>query len=517
MYEPLKRSLSVLSRLRSGPHSGSPGTPDGPAGDRAGSHDPPPPGRALVNQRHRPAGRAWFSLPNRALAPRTATGQLIAVATLALIVSQIVIVTLTIGEQQSAIREWWTTYILGRVASVTELLDATAEDAHQKVLFASDTPVLTFDISTTQPTPDHSPDSEIYTTELRGLINKPPEQVFAEVRNPPSYTDVLQYWLTLWRKETPADTEPWLEAWVQLANGKWLSLEVERRLEPPSLALLLIPAITTLLVFGTALVIVIRAITRPIKSLARAAEAFGRGEEVGPVELGGPAEIREATAAFNNMRERLSRFVLDRTRMLASVGHDLRTPITTMRLRAEFIEDDEIRERILASLEEMQHMAEAALAFAREEATSEPTRMVDLTALVQTVCADQADMNRPVTFHENGRLLYPCRANSLKRAVRNLVENAIVHGKSADVSLRGTGAEVSITVDDHGPGIPETDMARVFMPFVRLDEARGEETGGIGLGLAIARSIVRGHGGDIRIGNRREGGLRATIQLPLKV
>jgi signal transduction histidine kinase len=453
----------------------------------------------------------------RRLLPRTVTAQLIAVAALALIVSQIVIVTLTISEQQSAIREWWTSYILGRVASVTELLDATAEDVHQKVLFASDTPILTFDISTTTPSPpDHSPASEIYTTELRGLIAKPPEQVFAEVRNPPSYTDVLQYWLRLWRNETPADTEPWLEAWVQLANGKWLSMEVERRLEPPSLALLLIPAITTLLVFGSALVIVIRAITRPIKSLGRAAEAFGRGEEVGPVELTGPAEIREATAAFNNMRERLSRFVLDRTRMLASVGHDLRTPITTMRLRAEFIEDDETRERILASLEEMQHMAEAALAFAREEATSEPTRMVDLTALVQTVCADQADMDRPVTFHENGRLLYPCRANSLKRAVRNLVENAIVHGKSAEVSVRALPAEVSITVEDRGPGIAEADLGRVFMPFVRLDEARGEETGGIGLGLAIARSIVRGHGGDIRISNRPEGGLRATIQLPAK-
>ena len=162
-------------------------------------------------------------------------------------------------------------------------------------------------------------------------------------------------------------------------------------------------------------------------------------------------------------------------------------------------------------------MVEAALAFAREEAISEPTRMVDLTALVQTVCADQSDMDRPVTFHENGRLLYPCRANSLKRAVRNLVENAVIHGKSAEVSLSSAGGEVHIAVEDEGPGIPEADMGKVFMPFVRLDESRGQETGGIGLGLAIARSIVRGHGGDIRIGNRREGGLRATIQLPAKV
>jgi signal transduction histidine kinase len=450
--------------------------------------------------------------------PRTVTGQFIAVAAVALIVSQIVILTLTVTEQQSAIREWWTSYILGRVASVTELLDATAEDVHQKVLFASDTPLLTFDITTTAPVIiEQSAASQIYQAELRGMIGKPAEQVFAEVSNPPSVVDVLGYWLQLWRNGPPVDNVPWLEAWVQLANGKWLSLEVDRRLEPPSLALLLIPAITTLLVFGSALLVVIRNITRPIKSLAKAAEAFGRGEEVAPVEADGPAEIREATAAFNNMRERLTRFVLDRTRMLASVGHDLRTPVTTMRLRAEFIEDDETREHMLASLEEMSHMVEAALAFAREEAITEPTRMVDLTALVQTVCADQADIGRPVSFQENGRLLYRCRPNSLKRAVRNLVENAVIHGKSAEVSLGRSAGEVSVIIEDHGPGIADADLAKVFMPFVRLDEARGEDTGGIGLGLAIARSIVRGHGGDIRIGNRRGGGLRATIQLPMKM
>jgi signal transduction histidine kinase len=218
--------------------------------------------------------------------------------------------------------------------------------------------------------------------------------------------------------------------------------------------------------------------------------------------------------AFNDMRERLSRSVLDRTRMLAAVGHDLRTPITTMRLRAEFIEDEEIRGRILSSLDEMQHMAEAALAFAREEAIVEPTRMVDLNALVGTVCADQADMQREVAYEERGRLHYRCRPHSLTRAVRNLVENAVVHGHSARVTMNGPDEEVWITVEDEGPGIPDLDMGRVFLPFVRLDESRGQETGSIGLGLAIARSIVRGHGGDILLQNRADGGLAATIQLP---
>ena len=210
----------------------------------------------------------------------------------------------------------------------------------------------------------------------------------------------------------------------------------------------------------------------------------------------------------------MSRSVLDRTRMLAAVGHDLRTPITTMRLRAEFIEDDETRGRMLASLDEIQHMAEAALAYAREEAVVEPTRTVDLNALVGTVCADQADMRRDVAYHEFGRLPYRCRPHTLTRAVRNLVENAVVHGRSARVSMNGPDEEVWITIEDEGPGIPDRDMGRVFQPFVRLDESRGQETGGIGLGLAIARSIVRGHGGDIILQNRAHGGLTATIQLP---
>jgi signal transduction histidine kinase len=200
--------------------------------------------------------------------------------------------------------------------------------------------------------------------------------------------------------------------------------------------------------------------------------------------------------------------------MLAAVGHDLRTPITTMRLRAEFIEDDEIRIRMLASLDEIQQMAEAALSFAREEAITESVQTVDLDALVQTVCADQVDINRDVDYTEIGQMPYRCRPNSLKRAVRNIVENAVIHGKRARVTLNGPGHEAWITVEDEGPGIPEDYMQQIFRPFVRMDAARGEETGGIGLGLAIARSIVRGHGGDIAVENRKEGGLRATIKLP---
>jgi signal transduction histidine kinase len=204
--------------------------------------------------------------------------------------------------------------------------------------------------------------------------------------------------------------------------------------------------------------------------------------------------------------------------MLAAISHDLRTPITSLRLRAEFIEDEEIRQKILETLDDMQRMAEATLAFAREEAAQEDTRPVDLAALIESVCADLADIGQDVTFAGAARSHYLGRPSSLKRALRNLIENAVTYGRRARVGLETGQREWHIVIDDDGPGIPEADFERVFAPFVRLEESRNPETGGVGLGMAISRSIVRGHGGDITLENRRGEhgtlGLRVTIRLP---
>lgn len=453
------------------------------------------------------------------LVPKTVAGQLIAVSLIALVISQILLMVILVDERQSAMRRWWADYILARVASVVELLDATPDTLHPQVIQASATRRLNFEITDSPSAMQNNAveENSLYAQELRSLVSKSLNQVAVEVGESPAWPEILIAWITHWRGQSPEQIESRLKTSVQLNNGKWLTLVVERRLRPPPMIFLVLPALTMLLVFGSSMVLIIRHITQPMKQLARAAEALGRGEEVEPVPAKGPAEIRQAIEAFNDMRERLSRFVLDRTKMLAAIGHDLRTPITNLRLRAEFIEDDEMREKILASLEEMQEMAEGALAFAREEAVSEQTKMVDLNALLQTVCADQSDIGRDVTYDDNGRLPYRCRPNGLKRAVRNLVENAVIHGKSAHVHMNGEDGKLEIIVEDQGPGIKEQDMARVFSPFVRLDEARGEATGGIGLGLAIARSIVRGHGGDIALKNRKQGGLMATISLPRNV
>jgi signal transduction histidine kinase len=183
-------------------------------------------------------------------------------------------------------------------------------------------------------------------------------------------------------------------------------------------------------------------------------------------------------------------------------------------VRAELIDEAETRGKILATLDEMQHMTEATLAFVRAEATQEDTRLIDLTALVESLCDDLSDTGRDVTFSGPGKTPYRCRSVSLKRALSNLVENAVTYGRRARVTLTEAQNALCITIDDDGPGITVPDMERVFEPFVRLETSRSRETGGVGLGMAIARSIVRWHGGDITLENRPEGGLRVLVHLP---
>ncbi len=248
--------------------------------------------------------------------------------------------------------------------------------------------------------------------------------------------------------------------------------------------------------------------------LAEAADRLGRGEDVEPLPESGPREVRSTTSAFNQMRERLRRFVDDRTRMLAAISHDLRTPITTLRLRAEFIDDEESRTKILETLDEMQSMAEATLAFVREQSEREDTRTVDLTSLISSLCDDLSDLGKDVVFDPGEKILCRCRPSGIKRVLRNIIENAVRYGDRARVKLVQDAGHVVVTVDDDGPGIRSEDLEDVFQPFVRLETSRSKETGGVGLGLAIARSIIRNHGGDITLRNRAGGGLSVQIKFP---
>ncbi|KZB70453.1 MULTISPECIES: ATP-binding protein [Thalassospira] len=259
-----------------------------------------------------------------------------------------------------------------------------------------------------------------------------------------------------------------------------------------------------------------RRISRSWDVLTRAADRVGRGDYPEPVPETGPIEIRRATKAFNRMTARLKRFVEDRTRMLAAISHDLRTPITSLRLRAEFVEDPENRARIIETLDEMEQMVEAAMTFAREETANEETRKIDLTALVESAVEDLAETGRPITFIGQGATrVYPCRPLSIKRAFGNLVANALNFGHTVEVAVRDADdGGLWIEIADDGPGIPVEQREQVFEPFFRIEESRNRDTGGIGLGMAIARTAIRAHGGEIYLEESQKGGLLARIYLP---
>ena len=303
---------------------------------------------------------------------------------------------------------------------------------------------------------------------------------------------------------------------VPFPDSGWLNAQTQISAEPVTWAWASM-ASTAIMLVAILLIVAFTAsrATRPLRALAAQADALGRGTPEPPMPERGPSEVRSVTIAFNRMQERLSRFVSDRTRMLAAIGHDLRTPITSLKLRAELLDDEEAKAKITATLEEMQSMVEATLAFAREEATEEPARSVDLTALVATIVDDYADLGKDVRFTElTHRLPYRCRPTALKRAIANLINNAVQYGERARVTLSDDGSGPVIAIEDRGPGIPEDQLKEVFKPFVRLETSRNRATGGVGLGLAIARTIALSHGGDLILSNRPSGGLRAEIRLP---
>jgi signal transduction histidine kinase len=301
---------------------------------------------------------------------------------------------------------------------------------------------------------------------------------------------------------------------AQLPNGQWLNAAYAKPLKkfiwtsPTTVSLAI-----TVVMLSVLAVIVARRIARPMRQLTAAVESLGRGEQSSRIPEEGPEDIRRTAVAFNQMQERLARFLADRTAMLAAIGHDLRTPITTLRLRAEFIADPEAKSRLLDTINEMQAITDATLDLTQVQSVDEPTRPVDIAALVESICEDLVDLGRDVHFSESGVVPYRCRPAALRRAIRNLVENALRYGHRARVSLTRSAGGIDIEVEDDGPGIPDHEMERVFLPFVRLEHSRNARTGGIGLGLSIARTIARAHGGDVVLKNLPRG-LRAIIHLP---
>ncbi len=307
-----------------------------------------------------------------------------------------------------------------------------------------------------------------------------------------------------------------LQTSLQLADGSWLNTQEMTGNKSPwwrplgfSVPVSTLPVLIIVFIF-------VRRILRPIKALASAAERMSRGEHVGPLPVTGPREARELTVAFNVMEERLRRYIDERTRMLAALSHDFRTPLTSLRLRTELVDDPELRMGMRRSLEDMSAMAEETLRFSRDDSINEETEELDLVELVNAVLDEHVSVKERIQLHAPDNLLYRGRRLALKRVLTNLVDNALRFGERVYIDAKLTNNhDIRIDISDDGPGIPAEKLAEAFEPFVRLDPARHRKIGGgTGLGLTIARSYVEKHGGTLTIFNREPKGLQATILLP---
>ncbi|WP_437879769.1 ATP-binding protein [Pseudomonas sp. LRF_L74] len=303
---------------------------------------------------------------------------------------------------------------------------------------------------------------------------------------------------------------------VQLHDQSWVAFTTPSRswgLEQPGRYAIII-GLGLVSTLGVAW-IATRRLARPLQQFTSAAQRFGGDFRAPPIDAVGPYEIRQAILAFNTMQAQIQHFVADRTQMLAAISHDLRAPLTRMRLRGEFIDDAEQQHKLFRDVDEMQAMIEAALDFFRDEARLEPSTPFDLAELLLTLIDDYRDQGIEIGFSGPDHLVHVGRPLGLRRVVTNLLDNAVKYAGGGRVELLASEDHVHIRCLDSGPGIPAESLEQVFAPFFRLEASRNRATGGVGLGLSSARAIVHEQGGELHIANRPEGGLVAHIQLPM--
>jgi len=306
---------------------------------------------------------------------------------------------------------------------------------------------------------------------------------------------------------------------IALPDGAMISAKISPdRLQPPfwagpwMMTLLFVVISVALLGLWAA-----RALTAPLSSFAKAAESFSLNGAAAPLPERGPEEIRSVARALNRMRQRITALMDDRTRMLAAISHDLRTPITRMRLRSEFIEDSAHRDRMLGDLDQMRSMLEQVLSFLRNDRKLEPMTLADVATTLQLVADQFADMGRRVVYDGPEHAMAMVRPDDLHRSITNLVENAVRFGAEATIRLVSSSDDMVIEVEDDGPGISDARKDIMLEPFVRGDDARNmDEAAGFGLGLSIARAVVLAHGGELSLHDRQPHGLIVRIQLPVR-
>ena len=300
---------------------------------------------------------------------------------------------------------------------------------------------------------------------------------------------------------------------LRFEDGRWATVEPPRDWLSPWQARLLLALLISLLLVAPVVWLMARRLTRPIRLFADAAQRLGANPEAEPLAVSGPSELRRAIGAFNDMQASLRAHIANRPQTVAAIAHDLRTPLTRLRFRAEQA-PEALRDRLAADVEEMDALIAQAMSYVRGEARQTPPEPVDLTSLVEDCMRGFAETGHAATLTPGPNVRVMGQPTGLRRALTNLIANAVHYGGQAEVTVEPLADRVAIHVCDPGPGIAPERMEEVFQPFVRLEGSRNRATGGVGLGLAVARQIARAHGGDVTLSNRAGGGLEATLSLP---
>lgn len=302
---------------------------------------------------------------------------------------------------------------------------------------------------------------------------------------------------------------------IQMEPGQWLNIKANVYSHFLLTQILLISF--EIIVFGAILFSAwsINRFTQPLKNFKKAADQLGIDLHTKPLTVYGPSIVRETAEAINTMQTRIQDLISDRTLMLAAISHDLRTPITRMKLRAQFVKDHDLYQKFIHDLDEMELMISQTLSFAREDNETEESKKIDLSSLLASICNDSQDMGHQIRFYCKQQCIpYVGRPIALKRAFSNLISNATKYASKVVVSAKVRFKSITISIQDNGPGILESDLEKAFQPFYRGDPSRSRDTGGVGLGLAVTKDIITKHGGTIKLHNHQQGGLLVTIKLP---
>ncbi|MGZ2260150.1 ATP-binding protein [Roseobacter sp. A03A-229] len=438
-----------------------------------------------------------------------------------LFVAQVVGLWLFVDERSLAVQAAIGSEAAGRAANVARLIEEAPATLLEDIVAAANSPLVRFDLGDTPAvTHTHHDENGAIEARIRALLNDGyTRDIRVEVHEIeqgllplPNLSPEMAEMHAEMMQGTLAALE--MEVSIAIAGGQWLN--VATRFERPpiqwswasTLSFVLTAAVLLLAIFW----FLLTRLTRPLNDLAAAAEEFGRGGGQGPLTPVGPNEVRNLTTAFNDMQTRLARFVTDRTQMLAALAHDLRSPLTALKVHAEMVEDAETKTGITASLDEMQDMVEATLAYARGVGQDEALQRIEIGTFLIDI-RDAA--NTALDVRRGPEAMIQIKPKALRRALRNLIDNAGRYGCNPTLSWNISDGSFEILVEDDGPGIPDDRLGDVFQPFLRLEGSRSRETGGHGLGLSIARSIVLQHGGTITLSNRAGGGLCARIVLPM--